>query len=146
MGYGLGDRLLPGELGAAVLGARGDRVGLDVRRALLAVEHVVGRDVHDPRPGGRGRSGDVTGAIGVDSAREPALLLRPVHVGERRAVDHAVGNGGADGGDRRVAIGDVELRSAEGNDVMAGGGRRLGGIAAEHAGGSGNQYPHAFQG
>ena len=55
-------RLLAGQLGAAVGGERRRLVGLDVGRALGAVEDVVAGDVDDAGADRGGRGGDVAGA------------------------------------------------------------------------------------
>src|SRR5919106_370000 len=58
-----------------------DRVGgveLVVRLALLAVEHVVGGDVHEDRPGSSGRQSHVARAHRIRQERPPGILLAAV--------------------------------------------------------------------
>ena len=88
---GGGGRLLAGELGAAVGRERRRLVGLDVGRALGAVEDVVGGDVDDRGADRRGRGGDVAGAVAVDGERRLLGLLGAVDVGPGGAVDDHVG-------------------------------------------------------
>ena len=84
-------RLLPGELGAAVGRERRGLVGLDVGRALGAVEDVVAGDVDDAGADRGGGGGDVAGAVAVDRHRGLLGLLGPVDVGPGGAVDDDVG-------------------------------------------------------
>ncbi len=113
-------RLLAGELGAAVGRERRRLVGLDVGRALAAVEDVVAGDVDDAGAD-RGRGGgDVAGAGAVDRKRGLLGLLGPVDVGPGGAVDHDVGPLELELGAERGGVGDVELGVAEADHVVAG--------------------------
>ena len=82
-------RVLAGELRAAVGGPRPGGVGLDVGRALRAVEHVVGGGLHDGRAHCRSRR-HVSGRRAVQRRRGLLFPLRAVDVGVGRAVDDHV--------------------------------------------------------
>ena len=86
----------------------------------VAVEDVVGRDVHDERAGLGGRGGHVAGAGAVDGGRRGLGGLGAVDVGPGGAVDHGVGAGGADGRAHGVGVGDVEVGPGQGGDLVAG--------------------------
>jgi hypothetical protein len=139
---GSGDRLLPGQLGATVGRERRRLVALDVRRALGAVEDVVGGDVDDPGFHLRRRCGNVAGTAAVDG--EGGLLgrLGAVDVGPGGAVDHHVGPLQLQPAAKRGGGGDVELGAAVADHLVAGvaGGEHH--VAAQHPGGSGDEQLH----
>ncbi len=84
---GLGPRgRLAEQLRATVCGERIRPVGLDVRLALPAVEHVVGGE-GDERRAERSR---VRRPADVDRARTLRIALGPVHVGPGGGVEHEV--------------------------------------------------------
>ena len=102
-------RHLAGELRPPVRAERPGRIGFDVRSRRGAVEDVVGRDLHQLRAGGRGRTGQVAGAGTVHRERRRLVALRAVDVGPRGAVDDHLGRGV---GHRRIdgaLVGHVQL-------------------------------------
>jgi hypothetical protein len=107
------DELLPEQLRAAVGADRSRRVGFVVRRALLAVEHVVGRDVEEDRPGGAGGERERLRPERVVAERPVGVGLVRVDLRERSEVQHHVGLDLRDRRHRRVVIADVELVSRE---------------------------------
>jgi hypothetical protein len=137
-----GDSLLAGELGAAVGRKRRRLVALHVRRALEAVEDIVGGDVENARFHLRGRSGDVAGAAAVDG--EGGLLgrLGTVDVGPGGAVDDDVGPLEVELAVERPRVGDVELGAAVADDVVAGVAGGEEDVASQHPGGSGDEQLH----
>jgi hypothetical protein len=108
----------------------------------LAVEHVVGRDVHDPRARLGGRPRDVPGAVGVDRRGRGLGRLGRVDVGPRRAVDHGAGLGGRDHAAHVVGIGDVQLGAGKSDDVVPQPGGGGGDCLPEHPRASGDQQAH----
>ena len=141
-GRGFGDRPLARELRAAVGRRRVGRIGLDVRVALVPVEHVVARDVDRPRARRGGRARDVPGAGAVRGERIRLVRLGSVDVGPCRAVDDCVGRGARDQPVDGFCVGDIELGARERDRLEAGGGRGGGDILSEHPSRAGDQQSH----
>ena len=111
-------RALAVRLGAAVGVDRSDRVAFDVRIALGAVEHVVGRQV-DHRDAKRIRARcEQARCSGVDELGELVLRLRLVHIGVGGGADDDIGCDGGEGGIDRVRLGEVERRASDADDVV----------------------------
>ena len=102
-------RGLAGLLRATVGGDRAREVGLDVGRALGAVEDVVAGDVEGAGAVGGGRCRDDPGGGVVDPHRAALVGLGAVHVGPGRGVDDRVGSHLGDRVLDRLRVGDVEL-------------------------------------
>ena len=107
-------------LGAAIDGERRDRIVLDIGAGFLAVENVVGGEVHERHAGVGTGSGEDGGPFDIGSARELGLVLG--------AIDRCVGGGIDDkssGRCRSIAsaygfgMGNVGLseRQADGGDL-----------------------------
>jgi hypothetical protein len=93
----------------------------------------------EPRACLRRRGRHMSSAVDVDGVGKLRLALGAVDIGVRRAVDDALRRRAADRRQRLVPVGDIEFRPAQSDDLMTSGGGRLGDVAAEHAGGSGDQ-------
>jgi hypothetical protein len=144
--------LLARELRAPVGAKRVHRIGLDPRLPgaaagvlALAVEDVVGRDVHDARADLGRRARDVAGAVAVDSGRGRLGRLGAVDVGPRRAVDDRARLGRRDDAAHVTGIGDVELGAGEGDDIVPQPGGGGGDSLPKHARASGDQQAHRTQ-
>jgi hypothetical protein len=132
---------LAGELAPPVHAQRVRRVELVVRAPLLAVEHVVGRDVEQhgaarPRPQRQALRRErvvPVGALRLDLAR--------VDPSEGREVEHDVGSERDDGPHHRVVIADVELGVVEGDDIVVRG-HDVQERPSEPAAGAGDEQPH----
>ena len=106
-------RLLAGQLAGAVDALRRDRVGLDVGRALGAVEHVVGGDV-DQRNARRGaQPRQQRRAVAVGAIRRLGVRLRRVHRGVGGGVHHQPRRRVAERGLDAVGPVEIELRPAD---------------------------------
>ena len=138
--------LLAFELGAPVDGLRAGAVGLDVRarasggiQRRVAGEDVVGGDVHERGAGGGGGAREIAGAVGVDAAREPGLLLRAVDVGPGGAVDGGVGLQALECGAHCAGVGDIELGVREAGERVRRARAGAHDVSTEHARGSGDE-------
>jgi hypothetical protein len=139
---GGGDELLAGQLRLAVDAQRRHRIGLHPRLALGAVEDVVRRDVHDPRPDLLRGRGHVAGAAGVDGLRQAPVGLRAVDVGVRGAVHDRRRADLVQHAPRGGRVGHVELGPARGVDVVAQRDRPLHDGPAEHPAGPRDEQLH----
>ena len=129
---GLGRRALARELGAPVRRERVDRVRLQVRLALGAVEDVVARHVDDRARG----LGHVARAVAVDAQRLVLVLLGAVHVGPGGAVDRPRRRARSRRAPRRRSVtSSSRARVAD----RAGGAHH---VLAEHPAGSDDDRPH----
>src|SRR4029077_285729 len=135
-------RLLPGQLGARVGGERRGLVGLHIRRALLAVEDVVGGHVEHRGPDLTRGGGGVARPGAVDREGLVLGLLGTVDVGPGGAVDDQVGPLAVDLPAHRVGIADVHPGPIEADHVMPGVGRGNDEVAAQHPAGTGDQDLH----
>src|SRR5690606_7422749 len=130
---------LPRGLGAPVRRPGRGRVVGRVRGVRVAVEHVVGRDVHDARAGAGRGAREVRRADGVDRERGRLVLLGRVDRGVRGAVDDDVDV--TDPGVDRGRVTQVERVPVERDDVVVVG-QRGDDVAAEHPGGTRDQPAH----
>ena len=113
VGSRLGDRALARELRAAVRRRRPDRVGLDVRAALGAVEHVVAGDVDRPRPLRPGGARDVPAPGPLTASARDSSASAPstsVHAAQLTTTSGRCSAMAACDG---AAVGDVELGAGE---------------------------------
>jgi hypothetical protein len=138
------DVLLAEDLQHAVAVDRAGQVTLIVRRPLLAVEHVVRRDVHEDRAGRRRRLGElprperVPGHGGIDVR----LVLARVHLRERGGVEDHRRTDLIDHGVDGLAVSDVELGVGDGTDVVVGTAEHLDDRSPEAAPGPGDEDLH----
>ena len=139
------DLELTGQLRSPVHRQRPRRVGLEIRLALDAVEHVVTRDVDHPRAAPRGRTRHVPGAGAVDGEGPILIGLGAVDVSPRGTVDDYVGARLADRALHRLVVGHVEIGARQRHRLVTG---RAGGIVhvlPQHPRAAGDQKPHKQQ-
>ena len=63
-------------------------VGLDIGRALRAVEHVIGRDMDEGNSGARAKLRQTLRACDITGERRVTMRLGRVHGGIGRGIDH----------------------------------------------------------
>jgi hypothetical protein len=143
---------LAGELALAVDRAGAGRVRLQIgtRRAgaierSLAVEDVVGGEMHERHTRRGGRAREVAGAVGVDGVRLLTMGLRAVDVGPGGAVERRAGANALEGLPDGGSIGDVELGTSQPHQLVAGALARAQHVGAEHPGGACDEQPHRIE-
>ena len=87
------------------------------------------------------RTGEALGAAGVQLICLVAVLLGPVDVRPRGAVDRRVGTNPREGLFDGRGVGDIELVAGQPDQLMARVLARAHDVAAEHAGGAGDEQP-----
>ena len=115
-----GDRFFAGELGAPVSARRSGRIVFSIRAIERAVEHVVGREMQQGNAElGRG-FGHMPRPFAVETGCDCLLRLSFVHRRIGGGVDDHVRPRLFEPGKYGVAVGEVEPRTAEGDDFSRG--------------------------
>jgi hypothetical protein len=109
---------LAGRFGQAVYAERAYGVGLDVRRALRAVEYVVGADVHKERIDLLTRLGKVDGADGVHFVSLRRVLVTPGSLMKCGRIHHKRRLDLTEQTYDVVRVGDLEIVVSQGNNVV----------------------------
>ncbi len=131
----------PGQLGAAVRGARGRQAVLRIRLAAPPVEHVVRGDLDERGPPRRTAGGQPGHGLAVDPERGVLAGLSVVHRGPGRAVDD---HRGLPAGQRLpdgTGVGDVEIAAGQPGHGLAPVFQHGHQIPAQHPPGPGHQPP-----
>jgi len=135
-------RELAEQLGAAVGGEGIGRVVDVVRRALLAIEHEVGGDLHQQRADVVGCPREELDRRAVDGVGDPLFLFRFVDFRVRGAVDDdgrlALAHERGDG----ARVGDVEVGLRQRDRLFAARGELAGKVAPDHASRTGDEPAH----
>jgi len=132
-------RGLAEQLRAPVRRLRIDRIVDLVGSALRAIEHVVGRDLHQQRAGFVCRGREQLHRRAVDRVRDARLRLGLIDLRVRRAVDdHVRPQLGHARGDA-AGVGDVEIVFGERVDGLIAKRQRVAEVAADHAARAGDE-------
>lgn len=125
-----------------------------VRRGELSVENLFGREVKQACVEFAGELGEKRGESDVQRFGASGIGVALGGFGNRGAVDDRVGRGGADGGGDDGIVGEIEGeamgesgefagKAADGaDDIVTASGGELGEIAADEAGGAGEEEFH----
>ena len=130
-------RLLAGELAAAVGGERRGLIGLDVGRALAAVEDVVAGDVDDARRRpSAAAAATLPAAVPLTASAASSASSAPSTSVQAAQLITTSGRSSSNLAADRAGVGDVELGVAEADHVVAGVAGGEHDVAAEHAAGA----------
>src|SRR4029079_13138847 len=104
-----GDGVLAGKLALPINIERRCGVGLDIGRALAAIEHIVGRDVDQRNTAPRGFAGEYPGRVRIDGEGKIPLALGPIHICISGSVDDGVPGARGDCIRDGIGPGQIEL-------------------------------------